>query len=321
MHKGPPFKYTLKMLQEFAATKGGKCLSPEYLGFHEKHEWQCANGHTWFAKWYKIKINGQWCPYCCKQRYMNEEKCRFILEFFTDKKFAPNRTILKNGLELDGYCDDLRLAFEFNGKQHYEKHKYFHRNGQSLEKRQGKDREKAQKCKELSIELIVIPYWICEKNEEVSFIHKKLEENKINIINKPDNFSYENFWKSTSKIEELREFARKKGGKLISTVYLGNRMKMEWECAKGHRFYAIWANVGWLDRWCPECSVWGAKTGPTRRKTMDECREAAAKKNLKILSTEYQNERIKMDLECVKCSKQITTTMSRVKRRKTPFCC
>ena len=311
--------YELKDLQKFAEAKGGKCLSKEYYTFHEKHEWQCCNGHRWFASWCKIQ-HGKWCPYCCKQRYTNEEKCRYILKYFTGKEFKINRLILNNGQELDGYCNELNLAFEYNGSQHYKKHKFFHTNGQSLEQTQKRDQEKINKCKELNIKLIIIPHWICEKQEEILFIKNELEKNNINIIAKSEDFSYENFWKSTSKIEEIKEFARKKGGKLLSNVYLGVGIKMKWQCAKGHIFYSSWSNSRWSNRWCKKCANYGPQTGPTRRKTIEECQEIASKKNLIVLSKEYKNRRTKMEFECIKCGKHFNIALQVVIRKK-HICC
>ena len=49
--------------QRIANKKGGKCISPKYLGSNVKHEWQCAKGHVWKAKPNAIKT-GTWCPHC-----------------------------------------------------------------------------------------------------------------------------------------------------------------------------------------------------------------------------------------------------------------
>uniref|UniRef100_UPI004047EE3D zinc-ribbon domain-containing protein n=1 Tax=Algoriphagus sp. TaxID=1872435 RepID=UPI004047EE3D len=46
-----------------ALTRGGNCLSKEYIDAKTKLEWQCKAGHSWFATPNHIK-NGTWCPNC-----------------------------------------------------------------------------------------------------------------------------------------------------------------------------------------------------------------------------------------------------------------
>ena len=47
-----------------AANKGGKCLSPIYLGTRTKLEWECSEGHRWWQKPDHIKNSGTWCAKC-----------------------------------------------------------------------------------------------------------------------------------------------------------------------------------------------------------------------------------------------------------------
>ena len=54
---------TIKIMQEIAAYKGGKCLSTEYKNAHTRLKWQCDKGHIWDGKPNNIR-SGAWCPYC-----------------------------------------------------------------------------------------------------------------------------------------------------------------------------------------------------------------------------------------------------------------
>jgi predicted nucleic acid-binding Zn ribbon protein len=62
------------------------------------------------------------------------------------------------GLELDIYIPELKLAFEYNGKQHYEWISYLHPTKKDFEYQQYKDRCKKKMCKLKGITLIRIKY-------------------------------------------------------------------------------------------------------------------------------------------------------------------
>ena len=97
----------------------------------------------------------------------SEEKTRLIFERLFGVKFTKDRPdFLKrsNGrnLELDGYNKEMRLAFEYDGIQHYKFVPYFHRTYDNFIKQQERDREKDQMCRENGITLIRIPYFVTD---------------------------------------------------------------------------------------------------------------------------------------------------------------
>ena len=57
-------------------------------------------------------------------------------------------------LEFDGYCKELKLAWEYQGRQHYEYIQHFHKKCDSLQKQQERDSKKRELCKENGITLI-----------------------------------------------------------------------------------------------------------------------------------------------------------------------
>ena len=63
-------------------------------------------------------------------------------------------------LELDCYIESLKIAFEFQGIQHYEKiERFFHKKdkgNRSFEASKFRDKFKKQKCNELGIKLIEV---------------------------------------------------------------------------------------------------------------------------------------------------------------------
>ena len=61
-------------------------------------------------------------------------------------------------LELDGYNSDLKLAFEYNGIQHYVYPNRFHKTVKEFEDQVRRDVFKKDACSLSGIYLIVIPY-------------------------------------------------------------------------------------------------------------------------------------------------------------------
>jgi hypothetical protein len=99
--------------------------------------------------------------------------CRNYLEKVFQKKFTKARpNFLRNpvtnnsfNLELDCYNEDLKLALEYNGVQHYKYVPYFHKNKEAFLNQKYRDEMKRTKCKENGIRLIEIPYTV--KHEDL----------------------------------------------------------------------------------------------------------------------------------------------------------
>ena len=54
---------TIADMQEFAARKGGRCLSKKYVNRYVKLTWQCKMKHMWKTSPCSI-TRGRWCPEC-----------------------------------------------------------------------------------------------------------------------------------------------------------------------------------------------------------------------------------------------------------------
>lgn len=57
-------KVGLKNLQRKAKERGGKCLETSFLGYSEKHLFECDKGHKWEAVPINILYNDSWCHKC-----------------------------------------------------------------------------------------------------------------------------------------------------------------------------------------------------------------------------------------------------------------
>lgn len=160
----------IEELQEFAKNKNGLLLSTEYKNCYTKAKWQCEKEHIWEAIWHSVKNLKTWCPYC--HSFKQEEICRAILEKKYDRKFIRERFInldTNTSFELDGYNDELKIAFEYNGYQHYIYPNYFHKTKEKFTIQQASDRYKKKYCEENNIKLIIIPYTETKIEDFINF--------------------------------------------------------------------------------------------------------------------------------------------------------
>lgn len=98
-----------------------------------------------------------------------ELQSKYILEEVFQRPFYKIRpNFLRNevtgfNLEIDLYNDDLKLAVEVQGDQHYKYNKFFHRNKEHFLNQRYRDEIKKMKCREKGICLIEVPYRVGEK--------------------------------------------------------------------------------------------------------------------------------------------------------------
>lgn len=113
-----------------------------------------------------------------------ELECRRVLEAIYNKPFPKIRPNMlrnpvtssdmnDNNLELDCYNDELKLAVEYNGIQHYKYIPFFHKNKEAFQNQKYRDHMKRELCKKNGITLIEVPYTIKVQDIE-SFLRKEL---------------------------------------------------------------------------------------------------------------------------------------------------
>jgi hypothetical protein len=190
---------------------------------------------------------------------------RVIFEKLIGASFIKVRLKLLNGLELDGYCESLELAFEFNGIQHYRYDPHFHRREGDLERQMERDKTKRLLCAD-NIALIVIPYWEATDGPTklAKFIVGELtalgyDEYIINDYNYGGfdaeiiKEAYSNAPGNAEKLNRLREAVVAKGYKLLDDIYVDLRNhRYKIQCVAGHIYESNGDNI--LDkrgRYCP----------------------------------------------------------------------
>ncbi|WP_241170330.1 hypothetical protein [Serratia marcescens] len=149
-----------------ATSKGGKCLSTQYINYNTKLTWQCKAGHEpWQATFGSVVGADSWCPECGK-RHLSEDRTRLVFEEFFGKAFPSQKPSWNINpwtsklLELDGYCQEFNIAFEYDGDHHFSIARY----GQSKRPKhtfiyqQFRDEQKRKNCRRQGITLINVPF-------------------------------------------------------------------------------------------------------------------------------------------------------------------
>ena len=245
-------KLSISDALKLAQQRGGKCLSSNYLNCEQSLLWQCSNNHVWKTTLHSIR-GGSWCPYC--NRNVGEDITRRCLEIIYSKKFIkvrPNWLVNDSGytLELDGYCEDLKMAFEYQGRHHYDNN-VFCKNG--LKEIQDKDKLKKNICKSLGIKLIEIPYYISYDNIG-NYLLKELNISNVDIIEHINNFDYKKINFSEVKLNIIKNLAKNKNGECLSRSYVNNKSKMLFKCFNGHEWNTTPSSIK-LGHWCPTCAI------------------------------------------------------------------
>lgn len=223
-------EHHIEELREKAHARGGKLISTVYINNTTKYEFEDINGNRFFSSGSSIK-SGRWC----REGLVTEPLCRQVMEHLFQDKFPSTFRVLTGKvlnrprpLELDGYCEQLKIAFEYQGnKSHWFKdHPIYN---QTIIR----DKLKIKFCKKLGIHLVVIP-----KIKETR--NKWNSENIFNHVLESIRKSYKNLDMPTlnlnkfivdlsknshafKKINELKEISHKNKGKLISTSWKGAR--------------------------------------------------------------------------------------------------
>jgi len=251
----------LQLCKEVAVSRGGKLISDAYIfGRREKLLWECEAGHQFLASPRHV-ISGMksWCPEC-KLTY-SEKRIRIAFEAIFDDTFPntrPSFLIANKGkpLELDGYNEALKLAFEFDGEQHFKPQRFRSANNtQDLEELKKRDELKTKLCAENNITILRFNY--LDNFEDIpQLIKSRIPTERKDLLTynfqpKPD---YSTAYLPQNPLIELSLIAEARGGKLISTEYINIDTKLEWECIEGHRWWQKPDHIKNSGTWCAKCA-------------------------------------------------------------------
>ena len=268
--------------------RGGKVHSIEYRNSESPMDFECSIGHKFTNTFAHVK-RGQWCPTCNKGS-KSEEIARTTFEQLFNFPFPKTRPKwLKNSrgyqMEIDGFCKELMIGFEYQGIQHFSKQVY----GGNLEQRIADDALKASLCEENGVHLFILTYEMSYENFPAEIAKQAFafgmempegwENLEINI--------FEAYIRD-DRIDELREILGKRLIEVLSPKYLGSNEYVELRClrcrhtwkSKGNAFFNSRKTAG-----CDKCAR--RRAGLLNKLTMADLSSFAHENGGEVLSQEY----------------------------------
>jgi len=281
-------KRTVSDFKKLALSKGFKFLSTEAMGVSRKHEWQCKNGHIWQATPDNIR-KGTGCPNC--NNNISEEKCRFIFESLTKLQFPSDWSILGN-LQLDGFCKELMMAFEYQGIQHYQFFAQWHKTEKDFIKQRERDKVKSDLCQQKGIRKINIPYTKSITDESLEqYIRSYLLKLGCDIDGIVE---WKDFIGKPAKMDELQQLISPKNIKCISNIYIDSKTPLLFECnICEHKWHTTSCRIK-HNKGCPKCNN-------QLRGTIDKMKKIGQKMSMLLLSDKYINRYSKLKWKCMNC--------------------
>jgi len=314
-------KPSISDMQRVAGERGGRLLSRNYRNAKAHLEWECNDGHRWKATWDKTK-QGQWCPECSTG--LGERICReFFSQLFQSPfpKGRPKWLINRGGnqMELDGYCANLGMAFEHQGRQHYDTQAHFFTmSGSELLQRQEDDTRKSNLCAQRGITLVSVPEipTLLPLDQVRAFIKEQLAAKRIPLPQDFDtrdidiNRAYRTSG-SREVLDHLRTIAAEHGGQCLSPHYVNDDTNLLWQCAQGHKWEADPGHIK-QGTWCPFCAG--------RGKTIQDMQQLATQKGGQCLSPAHLGALTHLMWQCARGHKWDATPSEIRQGHWCPYC-
>lgn len=301
---------TDKKIKEVVESKGGKILKIIKDKKHKKVKIKCKNKHTWTVRAVCITHYNYWCDKCKINK--TEEFCKNLFEAMFNEKFIKIRpswlkSTKNRNLELDGYCEKLNLAFEYNGIRHFKKIN----KTQNLDIIQENDKIKLLICKSKNINLIVIPN-IQDIKDIFEFIKNECKNNNIHIPNEKINLNSIKL-SNTSRLDGIEEIIKNKNGKHMGyNLDTPGTPKLVIKCNKKHIFFATASQIK-QNSWCGDC----AKNKPF---TMEKVKEIITNLGGECLFDTYKSNQ-ELQVKCEKGHTWDTNMMLIIhSKRWCPYC-
>ena len=321
MRKGQ-LKYDLEDMKELALSRGYSFTSPKYFGINKMYNWKCKLGHPFTTTPTSFKA-GTKCPICSRRESGGEKICRKYFEAYFKSKFPKNkpewlRNSRGNLMELDGYNEKLKIAFEYNGQQHYDSIRFF---GFDMDKyvpqRKEDDKKKKEVCKQKGITLFEIPFFISKKNMG-HFIISEAKKKGIKINSILATFDYQILdLDGEDMLAKMQLLAKERNGKCLAKNYVNARTIYPWSCnICGHKWNASWDNA--QRYWCKRCA--DARGKKKLMHSIEHIQKVAESRGFTLLSKKYLGARKLHRYQCKKRHEWNATPDNINRGKGCPYC-
>ena len=229
---------TLLKIRNYVKKLEGKCLSEEYINNQTNLQFECKYGHKFKESWSDVKNSLRWCPKCSKNRLIGESIARQIMEHALQLEFPSVYTKEMEGLQLDGYNAKHKIAFEYQGYQHYTQTSYFHESDSQYKSQIVRDKDKKRLCKKNGIKLIEIFEFDTIRKVRIQKFYKDVCEllikNGLTLNKTPFDLDLIDLYrgKSPGNYIKAKNIVEGCGGKIQE--YIGSNSFHSYTCMYGH---------------------------------------------------------------------------------------
>jgi len=250
-------KEKLKEINSLVEELGGRCISTKYTNNEAPLKFICKNGHEFQESWSDVQFSMRWCKECSPNRYIGETLSRMILEHYLETRLPSDYLTEMNGLQLDGYSSELKVAFEYQGYQHVTKDSHFHKDSSRYKAQVKRDQEKRELCLQNGITLIEISEFKSIKKSRIpKFVDQivdVLKLLKIEYNNHPFEVDLERIYQGRDSrlYDDAHNLVIGLGFKI--QAYIGSESEHEIVCDQGHKFKKLLSVIIKNGPTCPFC--------------------------------------------------------------------
>ena len=301
----------LEEFKKIASDLGGECLSTQYISSLHQLEFRCKDGHSWPALPQNIK-RGHWCATCAQVALKTLDDMHHLAEQQRGKCLSDDYEGAHNKLYWEcaqGHRWSAKPAHIASGVWCPSCNGGVRGN---IERLQNIAIERGGKClSKTYINSLTHLTWECVHGHQ----WKASPSNIVQGTWCPDCAG-----SSPLSIAVLQQFAESKKGKCISDHYINSATKYEWQCSRGHIWFAKASNIR-TGHWCPKCAREDTNKALAKRKlTIEDMRSIADARGGECLSQEYINQITHLLWKC-QCGKRWKATPKNIRKgRWCPVC-